>query len=129
MSKCFLSFISLPNVSNQALVNVKKIHHNLVERLGEEAIKRHLQDKMDEIVVNLIKFVHDPDYFKEVLFGADVVLTEPESTHYSVEIMHSVFECLQVCFCLIRDFIFYSRCAASIFSLFYNTNSGFHFNS
>lgn len=101
MSKCFLSFTKPPILSNQDLENVKRIHRNLVDLLGSEVINRHLQDKIDEIVVGLIKFVYDSDYFKNVLFGVDVVLLEPDSTHYLLETMHSCFDCLQVLFCTV----------------------------
>lgn len=78
--------------------NIKKIYQNLLNLLSEETVDKYLLNKIDEIIVSLIKFVFDLDYFQEVLFDSEIILLEPESIHYSVEVMRNVLVCLQVFF-------------------------------
>lgn len=98
MSKCLLFSTTLSILSDQDLKKIERAYFNLNQLLSPELINKNLLNKLDEIIVNLIKFVYDSDYLQEIFFDLNVVMVEPDLIHYSVETMLSIFEHLQVFF-------------------------------
>lgn len=96
ISKCLLLSTKPPILSAQEHDNVRKVRYNLTQLLGEETINRFLSERIDEIIVSLVKFVYDPDCVQDILCDLDVEFLEPESMHYSYEMLSSMFEYLQV---------------------------------
>lgn len=97
MSRC------LPFLAKLSVEKPPNVQQNLIELLGDERINQLLLKKTDELIVNVLQFVYDHDYFRNVLTDLQVVLLQPDFT-YTVDVMNSIFDYLQVFFFSMKIF-------------------------
>lgn len=94
-SKCLPLFVDLQVTGALDSFNRKRAYQNLKDLLDEEKIHELLLSQLDKTVVSAVKSVFDADCYRDVLDDLDVVLFEPDTMHYSTEVLQNIIVYLE----------------------------------
>lgn len=89
-------------VSQEEIVIKDKSFHNMLKILSKEEIEHLIVDRIDEIVVDIMRLAFDPCHIKTSL-DIEIRLPEPQPPFFPVGVTLHCITYVEVCFCFIKD--------------------------
>lgn len=86
----------IENAVSAEEIDIKdKTYQNFVQILSEDRVDELLHEKLEDIVINVIRCCFDPNSIKET-FGIEVRLPEPQPPFFSVPTVLKIIKYIQV---------------------------------